>query len=97
MPCCKTLKLIQLLQRDEVEFHWERDCRSNFPKTLSFVPKKEKCLAENDQGSPLWHVLELLDQREVDEEVDGAVEGQTEMAHSKEDADDENLCNGLQS
>ena len=68
-----------------------------FFKHFLLFQRRKNVWAENDQGSPLWHVLELLDQREVDEEVDGAVEGQTEMAHSKEDADDENLCNGLQS
>ena len=44
---------------------------------------------------PFRNCLELLAEGEVDEEVDRAVQGETQVAHSKEDAEqDENLDEG---
>ena len=44
---------------------------------------------------PFRNCLELLAQREIDEEVDRAVQGEAQVAHSKEDAEqDENLVEG---
>ena len=44
---------------------------------------------------PFRNCLELFAQREVDEEVDRAVQGEAQVAHSKKDAEqDENLDEG---
>ena len=44
---------------------------------------------------PFRNCLELLAEGEVDEEVDRAVQGEAQVAHSKEDAEqDENLDEG---
>ena len=44
---------------------------------------------------PFRNCLELFAQRKVDEEVDRAVQGEAQVAHSKEDAEqDENLDEG---
>ena len=44
---------------------------------------------------PFRNCLELFAQRKVDEEVDRAVQGEAQVAHSKKDAEqDENLDEG---